>query len=206
MSYKKYLPKSIIDKYEIYDYLHASAILSNEFPEEFKDICKALEDFNFTKADIVAQGGRESNIPKKISSILRPLGWEEKQLEAKIIVDGSEFRSITHKVDYLKGRIAFDLEWNSKDQTYDRDLITFKTFFEYNKISLAILLTRSDNLHTLFKEMGDFTDKNGKTKPIYKKYGASTTTMKKLLPRMEAGRHGGCPILIFGITEKSLKV
>lgn len=27
-----------------------------------------------------------------------------------------------HKVDYVKNRVAFDVEWNSKDQTFDRDL------------------------------------------------------------------------------------
>jgi len=36
------------------------------------------------------------------------------------------------------------------------------------------------------------------------KYGASTTQMGKLLPRLEAGRNGGCPILVFGITRKSI--
>src|SRR3546814_4372321 len=25
-----------------------------------------------------------------------------------------------HKIDYVKGKVAFDLEWNSKDQTFDR--------------------------------------------------------------------------------------
>jgi hypothetical protein len=28
--------------------------------------------------------------------------------------------------------------------------------------------------------------------------------MKKLLPRLEAGRNGGCPVLVFGITQKLL--
>jgi len=32
------------------------------------------------------------------------------------------------------------------------------------------------------------------------KYGASTTHLDKLLPRLEGG--GGCPILAFGITQK----
>lgn len=31
-----------------------------------------------------------------------------------------------HKVDYVKNRVAFDLEWNSKDQTFDRDLYAFR--------------------------------------------------------------------------------
>ena len=34
------------------------------------------------------------------------------------------------------------------------------------------------------------------------KFGASTTQMGKLLPRLNAGRNGGCPILVFGITPK----
>ena len=33
------------------------------------------------------------------------------------------------------------------------------------------------------------------------KYGASTTHMEKLLPRIEGGGGGGCPILAFGITS-----
>jgi len=35
---------------------------------------------------------------------------------------------------------------------------------------------------------------------IKKKYGASTTWMGKLIPRIKAGRHGGCPLLVAGIT------
>lgn len=27
-----------------------------------------------------------------------------------------------HNIDFVKGKVAFDLEWNSKDQTFDRDL------------------------------------------------------------------------------------
>ncbi|XVN40841.1 MAG: BglII/BstYI family type II restriction endonuclease [Rickettsia endosymbiont of Argas persicus] len=33
-------------------------------------------------------------------------------------------------------------------------------------------------------------------------YGSSTTHIAKLLPRIEGGGGGGCPILVFGITEK----
>lgn len=119
----------------------------------------------------------------------------------KRIVKTSELNHITHKLDYVKGRVAFDLEWNSKDQTYDRDLIAFKSFFEYDNISIAILVT-SNELDPWFKTLGTFIDKNGNEKPVYKKYGASTTHMGKLLSRMQAGRNGGCPVLIFGITPR----
>jgi CRISPR-associated protein Csd2 len=89
--------------------------------------------------------------------------------------------------------VAFDLEWNSKDQTFDRDLYAFRAFFEYNAISVGILVTRSIDLDPIFKRLD-----------IMHKYGASTTHLDKLIPRLEAGRNGGCPVLVFGITSKLL--
>ena len=51
-----------------------------------------------------------------------------------------------------------------------------------------------DELSTVFKGLGD---------KVWDKYGWSTTWMKKLLPRIDGGGGGGCPILVFGITKKA---
>jgi hypothetical protein len=59
-----------------------------------------------------------------------------------------------HKVDYVKNRVAFDLEWNSKDQTFDRGLYAFRAFHEAGVISAAVLLTRSESLNEVFKNLG----------------------------------------------------
>lgn len=123
-------------------------------------------------------------------------------MKAKLVIDDQEISLDTHKVDYIKGRVAFDLEWNSKDQTFDRDLYAFRAFYEYDKISLGVLLTRSNDLDKLFDSLGSYTDKNGEVRKYKAKYGASTTHMGKLLPRLKAGRNGGCPVLVFGITRK----
>jgi len=191
MSWKEHVPANLTTLYEIHEYRHASAILACEFRDEFLEICVALESFRFRKDDVLRGGGNESMIPKRMSHILRPRGWVEGSLTAKLMVDGREIRQDTHKVDYVKGRVAFDLEWNSKDQTFDRDLFAFRTFFDYDKISVGILVTRSNELDPWFKSLGE---------GIRQKYGASTTHMGKLLPRLEAGRGGGCPILVFGMT------
>jgi hypothetical protein len=179
--------------YEVYDFKHAAAILATEFPEEFNDIIEALRAFRIEVEHITVKGGRESPIPKTISSLLRPNKdnprWKEGKLNAKLLVDDTVISFDTHKIDYLKGRVAFDLEWNSKDQTYDRDLYAFRAFFDYDKISVGVLLTRSIKLNPLFKALG-----------VMQKYGSSTTQMNKLLPRLKAGRNGGCPVLVFGIT------
>lgn len=123
-------------------------------------------------------------------------------MKAKLVIDDQEISLDTHKVDYIKGRVAFDLEWNSKDQTFDRDLYAFRAFYEYDKISLGVLLTRSNDLDKLFDSLGSYADKNGEVRKYKAKYGASTTHMGKLLPRLKAGRNGGCPVLVFGITRK----
>ncbi|HVK96750.1 MAG TPA: BglII/BstYI family type II restriction endonuclease [Flavisolibacter sp.] len=188
--------------YEIYDYKHAAAILKNEFPTEFKEICGALRNFYLTVEDVKEAGGNESKIPKKFSELLRPYGWDEKQLTAKLVIDEEQQIDFgTHKVDYYKNRVAFDLEWNSKDQTYDRDLYAFRAFYEYNKISLGILLTRGSDLADWFGTLGNYINKYNKKMDYKNKYGASTTHMGKLLPRLNAGRNGGCPVLVFGITQ-----
>lgn len=201
MSFTDYIPEDIADLYQVYDYKHAAAIIAKEFPIEFGEICQSLRQFRFTYEDILIGGGNESHIPKLFSAILRPQGWNPKNLEAELkvyeIKDRKErelkssIQHGSHKVDFIKGRVAFDLEWNSKDQTFDRDLYAFRAFFEYNAISVGVLVTRSIELNSIFKKLG-----------LSHKYGASTTHLGKLIPRLEAGRNGGCPVLVFGMTSK----
>ena len=87
-----------------------------------------------------------------------------------------------------------DMEWNSKDQTFDRDLFAMRTYHECDIISVGIIITRSKSLNSVFKDLG-----------ISQKYGASTTWMGKLLPRLDSRRHGGCPILAVGITDACIE-
>jgi len=132
---------------------------------------------------------------------LKKKGFIIKERELKNFIDG-------HKVDYVKERLAFDLEWNSKDQTFDRDLYAMRAFYECNLIDAGILLTRSKDLNPVFDKMGQEIDKEGKPKYhkdgktpklLKSKYGASTTWMGKLTYRIDAGRGGGCPIIALGI-------
>ena len=163
--------------YDVEDRHHAAAILANEFPQEFSEICSSLINFRLTRNDIRIPSGNESLIPKKLSTILRPLGWRERKLKTKMLVDDVETHVDTHKIDFLKERVALEMEWNSKDQTFDRDLFAFRTFFEYNQISVGILVTRSSSLDSLFDEMGS---------EVKQKYGASPTN-STALSRVAAG-------------------
>jgi len=200
MVWKDHIPDDITNLYEIYDFKHAPAILATEFREEFQEVCVALRTFRFTEEDIIMGGGNESNIPKKFSNILRPMGWRAEQLNAKMLIDDAIIRHDTPIVDYIKGRVALDIAWIDKDQTIDKDLHAFRTFFDYDKISLGILLTIGNDLGPYSNRL----DYNTQGKRIKDKNGPITTHMKKLLIRLEAGINGGCPVLVFGITNKLL--
>ena len=204
----KYLPPEFLELYEVHNFRHALEVLSTGCPAEFRELIEALLQFRMKKADILTPGGNESTIPKMIAVPLRPLGWYETRIQGDLVVtitqktEGGErddTRTIEnfldgHKVDFVKGRVAFDMEWNSKDQTFDRDLYAFRAFHEAGVISAAVLLTRSASLNPIFKEL-----------KVMPKYGASTTWMGKLLYRINAGRSGGCPVLALGITPKLIE-
>ncbi|MFT7722644.1 MAG: BglII/BstYI family type II restriction endonuclease [Roseateles sp.] len=225
---ERYIGAEVRALYEVFSYRHAAAILANSFPEELRQIERALLDFRITTTDIGMPGGNESDMPKKFSRTLRPAGWVETRVQGDLLVRLEEYeehfqvngkatkvkrgeqapRVIEnfidgHKIDYVKGRVAFDLEWNSKDQTFDRDLYALRTFHECGLISAGVMVTRSASLNPVFQAVPQLNKDGSVAKgSVRAKYGASTTWMGKLLYRLNAGRHGGCPILVFGITPK----
>ncbi len=129
-----------------------------------------------------------------IDSYLYKRGWVEREFTTQIVVDGASRVVPTHKVDCLRNRVALEVEWNNKDPFYDRDLSNFRLLFDLDAISVGVIVTRCDELQGIFDALG-----RGPS------YGASTTHMSKLLPRIDGGGGGGCPILVFGIS-KSLYV
>ncbi len=190
----KDFPSFIAENYEIHEWRHASAILRNDFPEEYTDICDVLTAFRLRKSHIVVGGGRKSQVAASIDSSLAKRGWREKSFATSITVDDHVMKSPTHSVDCFKNRIALEIEWNNKDPFFDRDLNNFRLLFELRAISVGIIITRCDELQEIFDALG-----RGKS------YGASTTHLSKLLPRVQGGGGAGCPLLVFGI-GKSLYV
>lgn len=183
-------PEFIRENYEIYEWKHASAILENDFPIEWNDIVKVLQDFRLKKSWISVGGGRKSQVAEAIDSAFAQRGWVEKAFSTKVTVDESVMDSPTHKIDCYKNRIALEIEWNNKDPFFDRDLNNFRLLFDLRAISVGIIITRCDDLQDIFDELGRGSS-----------YGSSTTHLSKLLPRITGGGGAGCPILIFGICK-----
>lgn len=184
------LPKIIQDNYEIHEWRHASAIFERDFPVEWVDVCDVLSRFRLCNSFINTPGGRKSKVSEWIDSELYKRGWLEKHFDTSVVVDGLTVDSPTHAVDCFKNRVALEIEWNNKDPFFDRDLNNFRLLFELRVISVGIIVTRCDALQSIFAQLGRGSS-----------YGASTTHMGKLLPKIEGGGGGGCPVLVFGIKE-----
>lgn len=221
MDLREYIAPDLLEKFEFYSYNHALEIITQAFPAEWSEIVDCLRQLRITTDDLRESGGNETKIPKKFDDVLYPRGWREIRIsgdlhikfyprqaeqrgrfsqepfEEKVIpgyIDG-------HNIDFLKNRIAFDLEWNSKDQTFDRDLLAMRTYYDCDLVSAGIIITRSAELNDIFKTIYDYDGKTRQWKPILRKYGASTTRMGKLTYRLDSRRNGGCPILAVGIKK-----
>ena len=220
MGIDKYISPDILNRYEYNNYGHALEILHESFPIEWAELQDCLRKLRLTITDICTAGGNESPIPKKFDEVLYPYGWREIRISGDLVVkkyprqttqrrgrfadQPYEVETIEgyidgHNIDFLKNRVAFDLEWNSKDQTFDRDLLAMRTYFDCGLIDVGVIVTRAEELNEVFK-----TVKDGGGQPLMKKYGASTTWMGKLTYRLDSRRNGGCPILAIGIRKECI--
>ncbi|MDQ4087131.1 MAG: restriction endonuclease [Pseudomonadota bacterium] len=189
MSTLHLVPDDLKKLYRVREWRNAAGVLATACPDEWKDIVEILSAFRLLRSEVEAAGGRKSPIANQIDGAFYARGWQEKQFQTSIKIDGQEFESPTHKVDCFKGRVALELEWNNKDPFFDRDLNNFRLLFDLRAIDVGVIVTRASELQSIFKSLGKGSS-----------YGASTTHHEKLWPRIDGGGGGGCPVLTFAIT------
>ena len=184
-------PDELRTLYEVHEWRNAYAVLKGVHPQEWEELVSVLLSFRLLRSEVIAKGGNKSPIAAGLNGKFAALGWREKKFDTKIVVDDAEYRSPTHSVDYFKNKIAVETEWNNKDPFYDRDLNNFRLLFDLRVVKVGIMITRCDELQMIFNALGKGAS-----------YGGSTTHMSKLLPKVEGGGAGGCPLLVFGISSR----
>lgn len=190
---ERFVNEDLLSLYEVLEWRNGLAVLTAACPEEWRDICVVLQEFRLYRSEIATPGGQKSLIARRLDKGFKDLGWSEKRFDTRIVIDDKEYMSPTHEVDMFKGRVALEVEWNNKDPFYDRDLNNFRLLFDLRVIDVGIIITRCTHLQQLFVEVG--RDKQS--------YGASTTHLDKLIPKLEGGGGGGCPIVVFGIKREA---
>lgn len=183
------LPSPLRERFRFAEHLHACAILATDFPQEWRDLLDCLSQFTLRKSAITISGGARSTIPENLDGFLLTRGWSEKRFDVKIVVDGEIRPTPTHKIDNVKNKVGIEVEWNNKTEFFDRDLNNFRLLHQLGILAVGVIITRQSELQTaLFNPLG-----------IGTKYGNSTTHWDKLIPKINGGGGGGCPLLLVGI-------
>jgi Restriction endonuclease BglII len=187
-----FVPAEIAANYEIHEWRHAIPLLATVHREEWQEVLDVLGAFRLKRSALSKGGGNKTaDIAGVIDGGLYARGWAERKFDTAIVVDLERYPSPTHKVDCYKNRVALEVEWNNKDPFYDRDLNNFRLLFELRVVDVGIIVTRCDELQKVVASIGRGSS-----------FGASTTHMSKLLPKVEGGGAGGCPVVVFGISSR----
>jgi hypothetical protein len=188
-------PADIRRLYEIHEWRNATVIFHSMHPQEWDELMTVLGQFRLLRSFIAKGGGNKSDISRGLDGHLLQFGWRKENFDTQISVttkfaaNTMVYDVPTHEVDCFKNQVALEVEWNNKDPFFDRDLNNFRLLFELRAIDLGIIVTRTDDLQQIFKGLGRGTS-----------YGMSTTHMSKLLPKIDGGGAGGCPVIVFGIS------
>lgn len=189
MSTLHLVPDDIRESYHVKEWRNATGVLATACPTEWQDIQDVLRGFRLLKSEVLVGGGNRSLISRRIDGAFYAKGWQEKGFATSITVDETTFNSPTHAVDCFRAGVAIEMEWNNKDPFFDRDLNNFRLLFELRAIQVGVIITRSWELQSIFKQLGKGAS-----------YGKATTHHEKLWPKVEGGGGGGCPVLTFAIS------
>ena len=188
---------------------YADVILKNSFAERFSDLVKALEGFRPTLDELRSGGGGRTVFVARFDGSLAAMhdesvwGKQNVTIEKAVGLDGTALRTTRtrgHEIDMFgKGTptqplpgIAVEMEWNNKDPFFDRDLINFQALHHEGAIAVGVIVTRGPSLQELIGRT--IRSKDGGFK-----YGQSTTHWEKLIPKVNLGGGGECPLLLIGI-------
>jgi hypothetical protein len=194
------IPPDITARFVCREWRNAIAVLRGAYPDEWSDLQEVLRGFKLRRSALETEGGNKTAIAKAIDEHFTALGWQETDFDTRVSVrhrpsSGAgelfEYDSPTHKVDSFKNHVGIEVEWNNKDTFFDRDLNNFRLLFELRVIGVGVIITRGEDVRDLAISLG--------RRPGT--YGATTTRWSTLVPRMEGGGGGGCPLLAFAITK-----
>lgn|GEM_PF-210068 len=191
---------------------YADVILRESFPERARDLEVALANFSPTLQELRSGGGGRTVFVKRFDDSLAAMtadhgeqvwGKQNITITKSIALDGTTLRTTRtrgHEIDMFgKGSldspipgVAVEMEWNNKDPFYDRDLINFQALHREGAIAVGVIITRGPSLQALIGPT--VRSKDGGFK-----FGQSTTHWEKLIPKVNLGGGGECPLLLIGI-------
>lgn len=196
----------------------ASAVMKAVCPDEWKDIVDVLSTYRLDPQYWLRAGGNRGDIAAQIDAEFASRGWSETRLDLSTTGilfsrDGTKIGELPpvyqegYLVDNFKNRIVLDVEWNAKDGNLDRDLASYRSWFEAGVISAGVIITK-DRLALLRLArriwgayQATLAEEDRVTKLPIDLTTSTVTAFDKAQMRVRRGVMGSCPILIVAATE-----
>jgi hypothetical protein len=222
-SYERFVPPDVAARYDFAETRDAASVLAAAHPGPWSDILGVLGAFALTLDDLVSPGRNKSDVAAGIDRRFRVLGWRETALEIEttatlrvlpyreagereVRVRTTTTHAPGHLVDNVKDRVALDVEWNAKDGNLDRDLANFRALHDAGMVNVGVLVTRSHARTRYAANVLAALTGRQRTgpggRPVVLLGTSTTTNLEKLVPRLERGDAGGCPVLAVAITDR----
>jgi hypothetical protein len=112
-------------------------------------------------------------------------------------------------VDNFKNRIVLDVEWAAKDGNLDRDLASYRSWYEAGVISAAVIVTKDrkpllELARMLWLNYQNTLPKAEQVSKLPIDLTTSTVTaFDKAQMRVRRGIMGACPVLIVAADQKT---
>ncbi len=187
---------------------YADVILANAFPDRWGEILGNLEDFYIDIDEIRQGGGGRAAHTRRHDEGLYKRGWDKHNVTIEKLIDGKPiYRVRNHEIDVFSmgddgsyPGVAVEMEWNNKDPFYHRDLANFATLHREGVIAVGVIVTRGPRLQAYLEAFTKFD-----TRVPASKYGKATTHWDKLIPMVNVGGGGECPLFLVGIEPETVR-
>lgn len=195
----------------------AAAVMQAVCPEEWVDIVDVLSTYRLDPGSWLKAGGNRGDIAAQIDGEFGKRGWRPARLDLEtrgiLLFESGERTELPaihqdgYIVDNFKNRVVLDVEWNAKDGNLDRDLASYRSWFEAGVISAGVIITK-DRLSLLnlarrlwADHQATLADGERSAKLPIDLATSTVTAFDKAQMRVRRGVMGTCPILIVAATE-----
>jgi len=182
---------------------YADIILREAFPGRFADLVHVLSNYRISLDELLRGGGGRAEMTVRFDAMLHERGWGKRNIRISKHIDERLIHATEgHEIDMFGSGdetdeypgIAVEMEWNNKDPFFDRDLNNFMALHREGALAVGVIVTRGSELQA---NIGSVIKTSQASKNF--KYGQSSTHWNKLIPRINLGGGGECPLLIIGI-------
>jgi hypothetical protein len=194
--------------YEVRSWNHADLIMTGPLAACEKDVEAALAGVAIKMTDLIKGGGGLTSVVGNLRKAFEANGWKKKRIlvssvaydvttkSRKLPRPYKEVDKPIHEIDHTKTYgnelVGLEIEWNSKDSVFYRDLSNISFLHAEQLLSLAVIVTRGSSLqNALPKLVQQFATKYNVTSVAdikkRKLYEISAKASAKINARVSAG-------------------